>query len=147
MVRTAYKTIPLLTILGIAGCSTHAPEPFDAAADFHDVSIYLRGDMSGWQALREYRLQRVSPHLYSVAGRLRHTYGTYKFKFADAEWTCGYNYGAADGGHAQLQAGNKVAVTPCNTYGELAFTPSSDGVYHFYLDLRGASPQVFVQPH
>ncbi|MDO2948470.1 pullulanase [Aeromonas simiae] len=141
------KTVAMILAAGtlvLGGCS--AGGGADASGDFDGKSVFLRGEMNDWQANDETKVTKVGDKLYMAKGTLKKEWAPYKFKFGDANWSCGTNFGykSPSDGVASLD-GEPVPVNPCSKFEDLKFSPDADGVYEFYLDLNGEQPTVYVK--
>ncbi|KUE78175.1 pullulanase [Aeromonas schubertii] len=142
------KTVTMILAAGtlvLGGCASNGDQAADAG-DFGGKAVFLRGEMNDWQALDESKIVKVSDKIYMAKGTLKKEWAPYKFKFADANWSCGTNYGYASpsDGVATL-GGAPVPANPCSKYEDMKFSPDADGVYEFYLDLNGEQPTVYVK--
>nr|WP_321242253.1 hypothetical protein [uncultured Tolumonas sp.] len=138
----------LLTIcIVIVGCSSQSTQ--QQTSNQKDLVpantvLYLRGDMTNWEARKEYQVQQVSSHLYTVKADLPDAGKTYHFKFADAQWLPALNYGAAID-DATLTLNSPAPIRAYSCLDELTFTPDQAGKYEFVLDLRGRKPLAVVK--
>ena len=138
----------LLTLcIVIVGCSSQSTQqqtsnPKDLIPS--NTVLYLRGDMTNWEARSEYQVQQVSSHLYTVKADLPDAGKTYHFKFADAQWLPALNYGAAID-DAALTLNSPAPIRAYSCLDELTFTPDQAGKYEFVLDLRGRKPLALVK--
>lgn len=131
----------------VVGCSSQPAQK--TANSEHEVipsntALYLRGDMTNWEARTEYRFQQVSLHLFSIKTNLTEAGKTYHFKFADAQWMPSTNYGAAID-DAVLSLDSPMPLRAYSCLDELTFTPEQSGEYEFILDFRGRKPLAVVK--
>nr|WP_320152267.1 hypothetical protein [uncultured Tolumonas sp.] len=137
----------LLTIcIVIVGCSSQSMQQTNNAKDLipSNTALYLRGDMTNWEARTEYQVQQVSSLLYTVKADLPDAGKTYHFKFANAQWLPAFNYGAAID-DAALTLNSPAPIRAYSCLDELTFTPDQAGKYEFVLDLRGRKPVAIVK--
>lgn len=136
--------ISLIAGVLIVGCSSQSNQ--------HDIQdrvssgsvLFLRGDMTNWDALPEYKVQQTSTRLFSVKANLPEAGKTYHFKFADAQWNPSMNYGTAID-DAALSLNRPLPVQAYSYLDELKFTPEQAGTYEFMLDFRGHKPVALVK--
>lgn len=142
-----WRFVSLAICITIAGCSSQSiQQPSGNSKDLipSNTALYLRGDMTNWEARTEYKVQQVSSRLYTVKADLPDAGKTYHFKFADAQWLPALNYGAAmDDATVTLDSPAPIRAYSC--LDELTFTPDQAGKYEFVLDLRGRKPVALVK--
>ncbi|MGJ8682712.1 hypothetical protein [Paraglaciecola sp.] len=127
----------------LSGCATTAIETFIQEKNYD--GLYLRGVFSWWEADEKYKLIEVSKQKYSTTIELIADGQPYDFKFADANWTPGYNCGFQDNEDQVIKVGKQVNAD-CETDDEnFRFTPTETGTYEFVIDFSGfGSPSVVV---
>ncbi|WP_316673943.1 hypothetical protein [uncultured Tolumonas sp.] len=131
----------------IVGCSSQSTQQQTSNSNdliSPNTALYLRGDMTNWEARTEYQFQQRASHLYTVKADLPDAGKTYHFKFADAQWLPAFNYGAAID-DAVLTLNSPAPIRAYSCLDELTFVPEQAGKYEFVLDLRGRKPIAFVQ--
>lgn len=130
-----------LCLAVLSACSTSPTTPDSTGAKATDTSkaIYLRGVFNWWEAIEENRLQAVpsSPGLFKTrtVEPLIADGQPYEWKFVDADWTCGSNFGHKEQ-NSTIVLEQELALDNCSPFNNLSFTPLEDGYYDFYLDLR-----------
>lgn len=111
---------------------------------FKGKAIYLRGEMNDYGVQRAYRLRKISDNEYCALAPLRSDWSPYKFKFADANWTSGTNFGFAVP-PGVLRAGSaKLLLNPKSRFEEIRYEADSDGIYRFCIMLDHDVPYVSV---
>lgn len=111
---------------------------------FKGKAIYLRGEMNDYGVQRAYRLRKISDNEYCALAPLRSDWSPYKFKFADASWTSGTNFGFAVP-PGVLRAGSaKLLLNPKSRFEEIRYEADSDGIYRFCIMLDHDVPYVSV---
>ena len=111
---------------------------------FKGKAIYLRGEMNDYGVQRAYRLRKISDNEYCALAPLRSDWSPYKFKFADASWTNGTNFGFAVP-PGVLRAGSaKLLLNPKSRFEEIRYEADSDGIYRFCIMLDHDVPYVSV---
>lgn len=137
--------LSLVSSVLIVGCSSTQPNQNDMQEYISSGSVlFLRGDMTNWDALPEYQVQQTSTRVFSVKANLPEAGKTYHFKFADAQWHPALNYGTAID-DATLSLNSPLPVRTYSYLDELKFTPEQAGTYEFMLDLRGHKPVALVK--
>ena len=140
-----YKKLLLAAIaagsFALTGCASDgASAGAEGGADVFGAPIYLRGEMNDWNAQPQYLVKKVSDGVYVATAELKVDWAPYKFKFADAGWSAGTNFGYRDQPGVFEMGGEPVALNPKSVFEEVKVTPDADGEYDFYLDVTGASP-------
>ena len=143
MLRFVLLTL-CIVIIGCSSQSTQQQTSNQKDLIPSNTVLYLRGDMTNWEARAEYRVQQVSSRLYTVKADLSEAGKTYHFKFADAQWLPAVNYGAAID-DATLTLDSPAPIRAYSCLDELTFTPEQAGRYEFVLDLRGRKPVAIVK--
>jgi len=138
MLNTMRLVLPALSILALSACTTTNDDPFGK-------NLYLRGEMTWWEAAPQYRLEQVSRGVFMARAELKADGNPYRFKFADQSWQCGTNYGFKAGNGIITAGGEAVRLTACSQFDDLKIIPTEDGVYEFYLDIRGDEPVAYVK--
>lgn len=128
----------------ISGCSTTFVEQI---LDKDYESLYLRGVFTWWEADENYRLELVEGNLYKSSVKLIADGQPYDFKFADKNYTPGYDCGSPTGtGGKVLMAGSKALSSCEQPGGNFQFTPEVTGTYDFFIDFTNdAAPTVYIQ--
>lgn len=116
-------------------------------------AIYLRGEMDDcpWDKLTDKCLiKKVGEKVYMATAELKVDWAPYKFKFGDASWTAGTNFGYASEskpGIYDFAKGTPIKLNPNAVFEEVKVTPPHDGKYDFYLDASGDGPVVYIKEH
>lgn len=133
-------TLAMVSVLTItAGCAT------SGSRDYSD-SLYLRGQFAWWDALPEYKVNKVDSGLYRTEVELKADGQPYEFKFGDANWSTGTNCGYLSEKEDKVVTLDKPVNANCSAVFEnFRFTPPENGVYGFYFDTRGEVPQVYIK--
>ena len=142
-----WRIVSLAMCITIAGCSSQSTQQQTSTSKElipSNTALYLRGDMTNWEARAEYRVQQVSSRLYTVKADLSEAGKTYHFKFADAQWLPAVNYGAAID-DATLTLDSPAPIRAYSCLDELTFTPEQAGRYEFVLDLRCRKPVALIK--
>ncbi len=130
----------LLSCAVISGCSSDSGQAAQAVAeteaDTGSRALYLRGEMNDYGVSETYRLRERDGKLCALA-TLRADWSPYKFKFADAQWTAGSNFGYAAPPGTLREGSGAVKLNPESRFEELRYHVSEDGVYRFCLIKRG----------
>lgn len=138
--------------LVLAGCASNGDGASAGAssgaggADVFGKPIYLRGEMNDWAAKPEFLVQKVEDGVYMAKAELKVDYSPYKFKFADSAWTPGTNFGYVEAPGVFQLNGEPVVLNPNSKFEEVKITPDADGMFEFYLDVRGEKPVTYVKP-
>jgi len=141
MIKKLVATIFVLSMAVLSGCASNG----DMAEDAFGKTMYLRGEMNGWNAKPENSLTQVETGLYRTVAELEGG-KRYKFKFADMSWSCGTNFGYSSGGDGVVSLDvEPTLLNDCSKYEDLKFTPELTGSYEFYLDVRGEKAAMFIK--
>lgn len=100
--------------------------------------IYLRGEMNDYAANTAYRLEKVKDNVYCTIAPLRADWSPYRFKFADANWTSGSNFGFATPPGDIQEGSSNILLNPNSRFEEIKFHPQNDGNYRFCLIKKGS---------
>jgi len=103
--------------------------------------------MNDWNAQPQYLIKKVSDGVYVATAELKVDWAPYKFKFADAGWSAGTNFGYRDQPGVYEMGGEPVALNPKSVFEEVKVTPDADGEYDFYIDVTGEVPVTYVKKH
>lgn len=141
-----WRILPVIACVLIAGCSSQSSTHSNVSPNVtpSNTALFLRGDMTDWDARSEYQVQQTSSNVFSVKAELPEAGKTYHFKFADARWLPAMNYGAAMD-DAELSLDTPVPVRAYSCLDELSFTPEQAGKYEFVLDLRNRRAVALVK--
>ncbi|WP_024872767.1 hypothetical protein [Tolumonas lignilytica] len=141
-----WRILPVIACVLIAGCSSQSGTQSNVSPNVtpSNTALFLRGDMTDWDARSEYQVQQTSSNVFSVKAELHEAGKTYHFKFADARWLPAMNYGAAMD-DAELSLDTPVPVRAYSCLDELSFTPELAGKYEFVLDLRNRRAVALVK--
>lgn len=137
--------------LALTGCASDGASAGGATseggADVFGTKIYLRGEMNDWNAQSQYLIQKVSDGLYVVKNvDLKVDWAPYKFKFADAAWTSGTNFGYKEQPGVFEWGGAPIVLNPKSVFEEVKVTPPADGLYDFYFDVTDPeNPATYVK--
>jgi hypothetical protein len=143
MKNKGLATFALVSIL-LSGCATTAIETFSQEKNYD--GLYLRGVFSWWEADEKYKLVKMSEQIYSTSIELIADGQPYDFKFADAEWTPGFNCGFTNQRDQIIKIGKSVRADCESTDENFRFTPAETGTYEFTIDFSGfGSPKVIVE--
>ena len=95
-------------------------------------------------------IKKVGEKVYMATAELKVDWAPYKFKFGDASWTAGTNFGYASEskpGIYDFAKGTPIKLNPNAVFEEVKVTPPHDGKYDFYLDASGDGPVVYIKEH
>ncbi|WP_411993596.1 hypothetical protein [Agarivorans sp. DSG3-1] len=112
--------------------------------------VYLRGVFTWWDAAPEYKLMPVEgkKNVWSATSSVDEPLiadgQPYEWKFGDAAWQCGTNFGFL-AGEAEIKIGDRRQLNKCSAFDNFKFTPEVDGVYRFYLDWSEEIPVTYVE--
>lgn len=136
-------TLALVSSL-LCGCASTAIEKFTQDKNYD--GLYLRGVFSWWEADEKYKLAKISNQIFATSIELIADGQPYDFKFADADWTPGFNCGFSNQRDQIIKVGKAVSADCETTDENFRFTPSETGVYEFTIDFSGfGSPNVIVK--
>lgn len=123
-----------------------AETPSDVAEDPHFLTraIYLRGEMNDYGVQAPYRLRKFDENKYCTVAPLRSDWSPYRFKFADAKWTEGTNFGAAVPPGILREGSDRAELNPNSRFEELRYEPKEDGIYRFCIEYTGEIPYATV---
>ncbi|SFS77510.1 hypothetical protein SAMN02910357_01776 [Succinivibrio dextrinosolvens] len=99
-------------------------------------AVYLRGEMNDYAVSESYRLRKDDEDTYCTVATLRADWAPYKFKFADADWSEGSNFGYRNPPGILHEGSFPVELSSNSKFEEISFYPKSDGVYRFCLIKR-----------
>lgn len=125
------KTVAIMTAAAaifLGACSSSVEE---LKVD-NNHALYLRGEMNDYAVSETYRLRKHEDGLCTQA-TLRSDWAPYKFKFADASWSSGYNYGYLNPPGVLRLHSAPQKLNPKSRFEELRFYPEKDGIYRFCL--------------
>ncbi|GAB2697953.1 early set domain-containing protein [Aliiglaciecola aliphaticivorans] len=128
----------------VSGCSTTFVEQI-MEKDYQ--SFYLRGVFTWWEADENYRIEQVNGNLYKATVKLIADGQPYDFKFADENYTPGYDCGSPAGTAGKVLTVGKAAKSSCeNPGGNFQFTPNETGAYDFFIDFTNElAPVVYIE--
>ena len=101
---------------------------------FYGRAIYLRGEMNDYSVQQPYRLRQFEDKVYCTIAPLRSDWAPYRFKFADAQWTTGTNFGFAVPPAVMREGSGKAQLNPNSRFEELRYEPTVDGLYRFCIE-------------
>lgn len=119
----------------ISGCSSDSgvsAQTVQNGFSINDKAIYLRGEMNDYAVVDAYRL-RASKHGFCTVATLRSDWAPYKFKFADADWSEGSNFGFMNPPGVLRNGKKSLELNQNSKFEEISFYPKEDGVYRFCL--------------
>lgn len=127
-------------LLGIGGCSsslnvTDITDVF-SAGQLPSKPLYLRGNMSFWDAVPEYKFAKDGSGKLSVNIELFADGQAYEFKIADSDWSAKYNCGSKKSMKAITMATRSTLFCGGNSH-SLTFLPRRSGVYNISLKADG----------
>lgn len=111
---------------------------------FMGREIYLRGEMNDYGVQAPYRLRAFAENTYCTLAPLRSDWSPYRFKFADAQWSQGTNFGYAVPPAVMREGSGKVQLNPNSHFEEVRFEPLQDGIYRFCIVYEDDVPYVTV---
>ncbi|MGN1394681.1 MAG: pullulanase [Succinivibrionaceae bacterium] len=141
--------------LALTGCASDGGNSSGSSAsaggnggsEIFGTQIYLRGEMNDWNASPEYLIKKVSDGVYKATAELKVDWAPYKFKFADAGWSAGTNFGYKDQPGVYEWGGDPIVLNPKSVFEEVKITPPQDGLYDFYIDVTSGEPVTYVKEH
>lgn len=135
-------------ISGLILCSCSSQGPIDqiisSSLIINNRPVYLRGEMNDYEVSETYRL-RKSDDGFCTYATLRTDWSPYKFKFADANWSEGSNFGFMSGPGVIREGALPLKLNPYSKFEEISFYPNSDGAYKFCVIKRKDGYYVTVQ--
>lgn len=141
---------------GFAGCASSGSSAGAAAtdgagaADTFGKPIYLRGEISDpmWNPMENLLIKPVNENVWKATAELKVDYAPYKYKFADASWTPGTNFGYASESApgTYTVGGEPIVLNPNSKFEEVKVTPEVDGMYDFYIEKQGDKYITYVKP-
>lgn len=141
-----YKRLTIFMAIStlLSGCSTTFVEQI-LEKDYE--SFYLRGVFTWWEADENYRLKFVDGKVYKTSVKLIADGQPYDFKFADENYTPGYDCGSPIGTGGKVMKIDKPTLSSCeNPGGNFQFTPDETGTYDFFIDFTNEdAPQVYIK--
>ncbi len=131
------KTI-LLSVAAAAGliltaCSAAPVAVLENGMQVDGRDIYLRGEMNDYAVMSAYRLVETGDDQFCADAPLRSDWSPYRFKFADAAWSRGSNFGYAQPPGVLREGDNELKLNPDSRFEEVRYYPTRDGVYRFCL--------------
>lgn len=127
----------------VSGCASTAIETLTQSKSYD--GLYLRGVFSWWEADEQYKMIEVSSQRYTTSIDLIADGQPYDFKFADAQWTPGFNCGYSSKFDQVIELGDTVSADCDTTDENFKFTPNETGTYEFSIDFSGfGSPKVEI---
>ncbi|WP_432455244.1 MULTISPECIES: hypothetical protein [unclassified Agarivorans] len=136
--------LALITVVAV-GCASGSGGDSKLTRDVH-----LRGVFSWWDATPENKLMPVEgkTNVWSATSPVDEPLiadgQPYEWKFGDAAWQCGTNFGFLSG-EAPIKVGERRELNKCAAFDNFKFTPEEDGVYRFYLDWSGEIPVAYIE--
>jgi hypothetical protein len=127
------KTIALVAAVAAVVLSACSANENEENLKIESVNaLYLRGEMNDYAVSETYRLRESADGLCTQA-TLRSDWSPYKFKFADASWSQGQNFGYLNPPGALRLHAAPQKLNPNSHFEDLRFYPEKDGVYRFCL--------------
>lgn len=119
----------------LAGCEESAQiiSLTEEGLDIEGRRIFLRGEMNDYAVMSAYQLNEQEEGTYCTLAPLRADWAPYRFKFADANWSAGSNFGYANPPGILREGSSEVELTPNSRFEELQYYPSRDGVFRFCI--------------
>lgn len=111
---------------------------------FKGRAIYLRGEMNDFGVQRAYRLRKFNDNQYCALAPLRSDWSPYKFKFADAKWSSGTNYGFASPPGVLRLGSSRALLNGKSRFEELRYEVPKDGIYRFCITVDNDLPYASV---
>lgn len=111
---------------------------------FKGRAIYLRGEMNDYGVQSPYRLRKFADDTYCTVAPLRSDWAPYRFKFADASWSNGTNFGYAEPPAVLREGSGRARLNPQSRFEELRYIPQEDGIYRFCVIYDGSTPYATV---
>ncbi len=99
-------------------------------------ALYLRGNMSFWDAVPEYRFARDGSNTLSVNIELFADGQAYEFKIADHDWSAKFNCGSKKSSK-EISVAETAALFCGGNSHNLTFLPRRSGVYNIRLKAEG----------
>jgi hypothetical protein len=135
MQRLTKLAVVTLCLVGLSACSTRsARELISFEPDKNYQDMYLRGVFNWWEATEQFKLNRVSPDIYTITIELIADGQPYDFKVANASWTpefnCGFEYAPE-----QVELNDSVELICEQTSQNIQFVPSETGMFTFEFDI------------
>jgi hypothetical protein len=142
MKKIGFVSVAVLASL-VSGCATNVIDSFSNERNYD--GLYLRGVFSWWEADEKYKLLEVSGQTYSTSIELIADGQPYDFKFADSNWTPGFNCGYANESDRVIVVGDSVRSNCETTDENFQFTPTETGRFQFTIDFSGfGAPKVSI---
>jgi hypothetical protein len=109
--------------------------------------MYLRGVFTWWDAEDEFKLKKVDgqPDVYFSSAELVADGQPYDYKFADAGWSAGSNCGFKGKEDEVVEVGKRSKVNCSSAFENFKFTPPETGVYNFFIDFSGETPETYIE--
>lgn len=123
----------MLSVAGamlLCGCSSDTPA--EANTQSGEQALYLRGDMNDYSVSETYRLRASDKGLCTEAA-LHADWSPYHFKFADAKWSSGSNFGYAMPPGSLEEGSRAVKLNANSKFEDVTFRVRRDGIYRFCL--------------
>lgn len=148
MRKNFFRCIFLIgTTFILGGCGQHFMSPTNSSSVTEiNRPIYLRGVFTWWDAEPQYQMHPVANKkgLWMTEAELIADGHPYEWKIGDKQWHCGTDFGYKSDDSLIVENTPRV-VDNCAKFNSLKFVPKKDGIYQFYLDVRGAEPVVYVK--
>lgn len=125
-----FISLSLLASSVLCGCSNDSSA--DEQTQKNGQALYLRGEMNDYSVSETYRLKSSEQGLCTEAA-LHADWSPYHFKFADAKWSSGSNFGYAFPPGSLEEGSRDLKLNPNSRFEDVLLRINSDGVYRFCL--------------
>jgi hypothetical protein len=143
MNRVKFISVAILVSL-LNSCASNVVNSFIKEETYD--ALYLRGVFSWWEADEKYKLIKLSDNVYSTTIELIADGQPYDFKFADTNWTPGFNCGYASEIDKVIVVGSSVKANCEATDENFRFTPVETGIFQFIIDFGELdTPKVSIE--
>lgn len=139
--RIVYLCWVLSFLIGCSSTKEYSDQLHPDMKNEDPSGLYLRGDMTNWDALPQYKAKAISNNMFTVDVDLLSR--QYHFKFASKDWNPDYNFGALTE-QRELKIDSPVEIKAGSCMDELLFTPDEAGKYEILLDLSNSTKRVSV---
>ncbi len=140
ILRIIFVSWMLLLLIGCSSQESVDHKPLEESNQSNN-DLYLRGDMTNWDALSQYKARAISRNTFAVEVSL--VPRQYHFKFASVDWKPNSNFGALTE-QKELSLDSSVEVKAGTCMDELTFTPNEAGRYRIILELTNSVKRVSI---
>lgn len=123
--------------VGMSGTEAYLNTPTAESLTVQNKTIYLLGEMNQFKPNSAYALVQQGENRYCTVSALRSDWSPYRFKFADAAWSSGTNFGFAKPPGTIYEGSAPVQLNANSRFEEIKFYPKEDGLYRFCLLKKG----------